>query len=727
MLTQNAQPPPESAAAHTPNDRGEWHSLEDHLRSTAELASGFAEKFGAGELGRLSGLLHDLGKADPAFQKYLREAYLAAKQGKRPAQTGPDHKVAGAWLCKAYFSADAPSFVILGHHGELPSRAEWQSALAVIIVPKAVKQLAMSLARGSCQSPGLERALSALCATPTELEMFLRMLFSCLVDADYLDTEAHFSPQDTSIRGPKADLRTMLRTLREDQDHLMEKAPVNRVNSIRREVYEQCLEAAQLPQGVFRLTVPTGGGKTRSSLAFALAHAVRHGLERVIYAIPYTSIIEQTADVFRGIFRDPFSVLEHHCLSREPGEVDGGSWFRLTAENWDAPLIVTTTVQLFESLFSNKPSRCRKVHRIARSVIILDEVQCLPVGLLQPILDVLRTMVEKYNVTVVLCTDTQPGLDVQSPYLKGFPNVTDIIGNPRRYFEELRRAEYRIEPSPLTWEQVADRMREHSHCLAVVNTRKDALNLLDALGDDSDFHLSTLLCGAHRRDVLREVKRRLENGERCRVVSTQVVEAGVDVDFPVVLRAIGPLDRIIQAAGRCNREGRLSSGVVYIFDPEEGCAPRGPYQTGMHEAAVLLREGINIHDPTDLERYFARLYQDVNTDAKRIQSLRESLDFPEVGRRFRMIEDDTVPVLVPYPDREGLFHEVVTAARESRMTRSLWRKAQSITVAVYRRDLDTYRHLVDELVPSQLYAWYGDYDPARGVGTFARDPSDLVV
>ncbi len=318
-----------------------------------------------------------------------------------------------------------------------------------------------------------------------------------------------------------------------------------------------------------------------------MPHAIHHYLDQVIVAIPYTSIIEQTADVYRGIFGEEDGlVLEHHSAvvvdDQENSPVTAQqAWPRLASQNWDAPVVVTTTVQLFESLFANRPGRCRKLHNLARSVIVLDEVQTLPPDLLEPILDVLRQLVAHYGTTVVLSTATQPALD-ESPYLHGLPNVQEIIPTPERYFQKMQRVHYEVPAASQrwTWLEVAERLRSERQALAIVNTKGDAMALLDALGNQAALHLSTLMCGAHRRATLEEVRRRLKEGDPCLLVSTQVVEAGVDLDFPVVLRAVGPLDRIVQAAGRCNREGRLEAGQVIVFNPTEGGVPRGAYRAG---------------------------------------------------------------------------------------------------------------------------------------------------
>ena len=566
--------------AHTPNPSGEWQGLEAHLEGVAEAAARFAEPFGASALAHRAGLLHDVGKYSDEFQAYLRECDRARRAGSAPPRKGIDHKSAGARLAREDRrggAGDLLAYALFGHHGGLPARAELQQALRAAVNQRSDRAIARALARmpALAAAPPEARAVPALsgAVTDTDVELFVRLLFSCLVDADFLDTEAHFRNVERAAPPSQIGLAKMRDRLMEDQQRLQAGAADSIVNRARRDIFAACLAAAQRAPGVFRLTAPTGGGKTRASLAFALEHATRHGLQRVIYAIPYTSIIDQTVGVFRQILGDDAPLLEHHSAIPEPpdGEdaaLEAERWRRLASENWDAPLVVTTTVQLFESLFARSPARCRKVHQLARSVLVLDEAQTLPLPLLAPILNVLKALAAHYGMTIVLCTATQPALEVDSPYLSGFSGVVDIVERPERHFQALRRVKYEVREEPLNWDQVAAELRDSEQCLAVVNTRKDALALLAALDDPEALHLSTLLCGAHRRVALEEVRRRLAAGEGCRLVSTQVIEAGVDVDFPLVLRAIGPFDRIIQAAGRCNREGKLAAGRVVVFFPE---------------------------------------------------------------------------------------------------------------------------------------------------------------
>jgi CRISPR-associated endonuclease/helicase Cas3 len=402
----------------------------------------------------------------------------------------------------------------------------------------------------------------------------------------------------------------------------------------------------------------------------------------------------------------------------------------LASENWDAPIVVTTTVQLFESLFANRPSPCRKLHNITQSVLILDEVQTLPTHLLTPILDVLQQLADHYGVTVVLCSATQPAL-TDGPYVKGLRAMREIVVNPSRYFDLLRRVEYEYhsEGERWTWERVAEEMRATSQSLAVVNTKRDAFALLDALQDPAAFHLSTQMCGIHRLETLREVRRRLEAGEACHLVSTQVVEAGVDLDFPLVLRAIGPLDRIIQAAGRCNREGKLEAGRVVIFDPAEGSSPPGIYRSGTETTASVLATGCNLHEPSTYETYFRRLFQVADLDSRQIQASRGRFDFPEVARYFRMIEDDSASAIVRPPEHVAEVERLLALIKgHGEAPRWAFRRLQPYLVSIRSRLIPTHESdgMLQEIAPG-LWEWLGGYDRVRGLVESAREPEDLVI
>ncbi len=723
--------------AHSENSAGRKHDLVAHLKAVGNLARRFAAKFAAGELAYWAGLLHDLGKFHPDFAHYLAN---------RERHRGPDHSSAG--MVHVAEISDWMAFVVGGHHSGLDSRCGVRTRLKDKWADPKVRQ-AIEIARGAIgairpegpardllppflQTPAQHRVQAA--ALQRSAEFFIRMLFSTLVDADFLDTEAHFSTERANQRGGRIPITELWERFRGNQDALMAKTGGN-LNQMRRAMYEQCLAAACKPQGFFRLTLPTGAGKSRSGMGFALSHAVHHGLERIIVAIPYTSIIEQTADVYRDIFGTNDTVLEHHSSvdSEHVGEAaitDREMWCRLAAENWDAPIIVTTTVQLFESLFANRTSRCRKLHNLARTVLIIDEVQTLPPRLLEPILDALRELVAHYGMTVVLATATQPALE-DSTYVHGLPAVEEIVSNPGDYFRQLHRVRYEVPAveQQWTWQEAADCIREEPQVLAIINTKHDAMSLLDALDDPSTLHLSTLMCGAHRRATLQEVRRRLQTGEACRLVSTQVVEAGVDLDFPVVLRAVGPLDRIVQAAGRCNREARLEAGRVVIFDPVEGGLPPGAYRTGFDTASAMLKAGCDLADPETYQTYFRRLFQAVELDAEGIQPLREQFDFPEIARRFRMIPDDGEPVVVPLPGHEKKVDELLRQVeRRDQNGRALIRRLQPYMVNVSSRLLPQYEgeSLVQRVAPG-LWRWSGRYDPIRGLVCEGQDPEQLVI
>jgi len=722
--------------AHSENGLGIKHDLVTHLERVAELASQFAGKFGAEEFGYWAGLWHDLGKFHPEFQ-----SYIASPKSRR----GPDHSSAGAVHAVAGFNLLA--FLVAGHHSGLPNKTDLKIRLEKKANAQEVAE-ALELARGALVRVSPDHPLpdslpAFLKQTPTtrsdgenlfrQTELFLRMVFSALVDADFLDTETHFDSERSRNRTGAPGLCELWDRFDADQAKLTGQKD-DSLNLIRHEIYQSCVTAAMADPGIFTLTVPTGGGKTRSAMAFGLRHALRHGLERVIVAIPYTSIIEQTAKVYRGIFGEDW-VLEHHSAVGFGAEsCDPVSrqdvWARLASENWDAPIVVTTTVQLFESLFANRTQRCRKLHNIAGSVLILDEVQTLPTHLLDPILDVLQELADHYRVTIVLCTATQPAL-TDGQYLRGLRNVREIIPNPSRYFSVLKRVryEYPTAGERWSWSRVAEEMEGNAQALAVLNTKKDAFALLDALNDPTVLHLSTQICGAHRMATLTEMRRRLAEGEPCRLVTTQVVEAGVDIDFPLVLRAIGPLDRIVQAAGRCNREGRLQQGRVVIFDPEEGSSPPGIYQTGLDTAISLLANQCDLHEPETYRKYFQLLFQAADLDSKGIQSSRRLLDYPTVANKFRMIDDDSEPAVVSWHGSRDEINRLLGLIRSGgEAPRWTFRRLQPYLVSIRSRLIPSYqqRGLLQEVAPG-LWEWLGGYDHVRGLVESGRDPETLVI
>ncbi|MGI9953349.1 CRISPR-associated helicase Cas3' [Moorellaceae bacterium AZ2] len=715
--------------AHTPNQQGQWHHLASHLTKVAELAAAFARPFGGEAHAAWAGLFHDLGKFNPAFQEYLQ----ARHKGKTHPQV--PHAIWGAaMLYQLLFKvAQNPelwkdvAIPVYGHHAGLPAAGRLGQDAEEFLQKNGSAMATMKKALASLSKPP---PLPPPSTEGTRRELFIRLLFSALVDADYLDTEEHFAPNPAAKRKGWPDLNQLWsRFVKEQEAFLAAREAKTLTDRVRIEVYEACLRAAEGAPGVWRLTVPTGGGKTRSGLAFALKHAVVHGKRRVIVAIPYTSIIEQTADVYRKILGDE-AVLEHHSQVAPPEneEQDPTAMrLRLAAENWDAPLIVTTTVQLFESLFTDSPTRARKLHNLAQSVILLDEVQALPPEILRPTLDVLKALVEDYGVTLVLSTATQPAFD-ETPYLREFfgMEVREIVPQYHDHFQQLKRVNYELRKEPLPWEDLAREIQDLRQVLVVLNSRLDALDLLKTLDDLPDvFHLSTLLCGAHRRKILAEVSQRLQEGKPVRLISTQVVEAGVDLDFPVVYRAVGPLDRVVQAAGRCNREGRLAAGLTIVFEPAGGRAPRGAYKAGLEKARLLLREhpAESLHDPDLYRQYFRRLFQDVDLDKKGIQEYRRALDYPEVARRYRLIEGETVSVVVPYGEAEKWLMEWLR-----RPGRAAWRRLQPYLVSIFQYEAAKFKgEGLLEPLGENLCRWTGRYDERLGLVGPVYDPSDLII
>jgi CRISPR-associated endonuclease/helicase Cas3 len=671
-------------------DKSDWQPLEDHLAGVARLAEEFSAVFCAGEWGKASGLLHDAGKATAAFQARL--------MGKTERV---DHSTFGAQLAKdnAGQLGLILSYVIAGHHGGLADGGEQETELHYRLkhgkVPQDAKVLPGIGMPGHLTLPfklAKDRA-------GFSLSLFTRMIFSCLVDADFLDTEAFCTPEKSLTRPEvaRADLFSDLqqkvgRCLAE----MAEQAENTEVNRIRQQVLAQCRGKAKLPQQFFSLTVPTGGGKTLSSLAFALEHAVAQGMRRIIYAIPFTSIIEQNAQVFEKILGKEY-VLEHHCNYKERDDPEEAPYDRrrgLASENWDAPVVVTTNVQFFESLFSNKTSRCRKLHNIARSVIILDEAQAIPTEYLEPCLAVLRELVEHYGCTVVLCTATQPALDDKNNLRMALPEVTEIIDDPTQLYKMLCRTDIEF-IGKLSDVELAARLQAEPQVLCILPTKPQTRAIFEQLVCvEGSFHLSTNMYPVHRRRVLIEIRARLKEGLPCRVISTSLVEAGVDLDFPVVYRAMAGLDSIAQAAGRCNREGKMTGrGKVFVFETEK--LPSMPWlKRCMSRATETLRALPNV-DPLGLEAmrlYFELLYDVQELDKKQIiphlNTLTKDLYFPfrQVAKDFRFIEDDTVGVIVPIePEAERLVLEL----RFKDFPRTTLRKLQQYSVAVRSRDFAT--------------------------------------
>lgn len=723
-------------------DKSDWQTLEKHLDEVAKLAEKFASSFGAGEWGRNAGLLHDAGKATSQFIKRLEGSSKRVNHstyGARHAQ----QSTGKLGLLLAY--------VIAGHHGGLPDGGAQETQLHFRLkhdkVPSDVKLLSMVEEPSQVQLPfKIARKSEEKFARQSagfSLAFFTRMIFSCLTDADFLDTESFCSPEkaeDRPVHGNDKILPQLQGLLDQHLTNLQQEAKTTTVNSIRKKVLSQCRSAATLPAGFFSLTVPTGGGKTLSSLSFALDHAVAHGLDRIIYAIPFTSIIEQNAQVFQAVLGRE-NVIEHHCNYKEKDKSEEDAYDRkrgLASENWDAPVVVTTNVQFFESLFAHKSTRCRKLHNIARSVIILDEAQAIPTDYLEPCLAALRELVEHYQCTVVLCTATQPALDDKSSLRMALPSVQEIIHKPNLLYQQLKRTEVSF-VGTLKDETLAQQLDREKQVLCIVSTKPQARAVFEQLSQQEGvFHLSTNMYPNHRREVLSTVRKRLKAGEVCRVVSTSLVEAGVDLDFPVVYRAMAGLDSIAQAAGRCNREGQLGQlGQVIVFEIEK--QPSIPWmKRSISRANETLRTLPNA-DPIGLDamRYYFELVYDIQElDKKEIMARLNRtlgtellLPFKEVAQQFKFIEDDSTGVIVAIEDDA---QKLVQQLRYTEHPRAVLRKLQQYTVSVRSRDFhELTKSGTLELIDGQfpLLSNQSAYDERVGLCVDVGevwDPNDLI-
>lgn len=687
--------------AHARQDSSEnWysHPLQKHLQKVAQLAKRFAGRYGS-LFAEYAGLLHDLGKFQEAFQKYIRNASGFEKENAHLEDVESTklrkipHSTAGAKYAVEHlnpFFGHLLAYLIAGHHagladwydkGSLKSRLQ-QADDELVASLSGLVESSLSEDFFPLSDDDLKRDFFAFWkewAKLEELHIWLRFLFSCLVDADFLDTEAFmngYADADTAqaagLRPKFPGLDELHRRYEQYMAQLHEKSDKDSfLNQERYAILQQSFSAAETDRTLFSLTVPTGGGKTLASLGFALKHALKFDKKRIIYAIPFTSIIEQNANVFRKALSDDV-VLEHHS-NLEVREDKETAKTRLATENWDAPLIVTTNVQLFESLFAAKTSRCRKIHNIADSVVILDEAQQLPRDFQKPITDMMRVLACDYGVTFVLCTATQPelGKNIDAfgrTILEGLPDVREIVADKITLSEKLRRVRIKMPPPNVetqSWQEIADEIAARPCVLAVVNTRKHAQKLFAALPSDGiKLHLSANMCATHRSEVIALVRRYLalyRAGSLHKplwLVSTQLIEAGVDLDFPCVYRAIAGLDSIAQAAGRCNREGKLSFGEVVVFRAEEG-APNGSLKQGQDITEEMLKAGL-LDDPLSpsvFAEYFRRFNGKGDVDKHDITRLLTAessnenplaIKFRTAAERFRLIDNQGVALIVPF-------------------------------------------------------------------------------
>lgn len=670
-----------SYLAHISKDKLREQTLLEHLTQTAELAGDFASAFGCREWGYGCGLLHDLGKYSAAFQKRLRGGPIT------------DHATAGAQEMYR-LQKHAIAYCVSGHHsgllngggssdigGEATLRGRMEKSLEPydafrqeIEIPSFPKPLLRQLGRGGFS-----------------LSFLIRMLFSCLVDADYLDTEAFMT--DCKVkRGGFDSIDLLFDRLYGHVESWLKTTETDTVNGRRTEILKACLEKGSYGQGVYQLTVPTGGGKTVSSLAFALKHAKEHGLSRIIYIIPYTSIIEQNAQVFRSILGDS-NILEDHCnvVYEDSEELRP---VQLAAENWDCPVVVTTNVQFFESLFSNRTSKCRKLHNLANSVIIFDEAQMLPTDYLKPCIQAISELVHNYHATAVLCTATQPSL---KPFFPSELPITELCPRVEEQYEFFRRTVIK-EEGELSEEELTARLNQHNQVLCILNNRKRVQQIYEGIkGSEGVFHLSTLMYPKHRKRILKEIRKRLKDGKTCKLVATSLVEAGVDFDFPAVYRELAGIDSVIQAAGRCNREGLRNptecETVVFTLSTKNGLSIPQALKLPREVAGQIAEHYEDIASLDAIADYFNKLYhfRGESLDAKNIIEQFEDgsrsrlFPFADVAKQFRLIETKTKTIFI---DKEPEAKLITERVWRGECSRQLLRDAGQYCINLYENDFD---------------------------------------
>lgn len=677
----------ETVISHIKGTPRHWtiQSNDNHQQGVALLASKFADSFGMSDWGKVLGLLHDIGKEKKAFQQHIKKESRYCPEAK--VEGDSSHAYVGGLIARTLFPQATPILpnIIMGHHRGLYDDGDWKELLkqdipVEVTIPRVEVELSMP------------RCVMAR----EDVHHLVRMLYSCLVDADYLDTEAFMAPEQAELRGAKATMSELCSRLENYLEQLNKGALDTEVNRIRRFVQQCCREKSDGPVDFYSLTVPTGGGKTLSSLLWALRHAVKNGLQRIIIAIPYTSIIVQTAATLKAIFGED-NVLEHHSNVEydDSGSNEITKQLQLATENWDYPIIVTTNVRFFESLFSNKPSQCRKLHNIAKSVVILDEVQTLPLEFLQPIINTFKSLKNVFGTSFLFTTASQPILDGtirgtnRLNQFEALPYIHEIIPAEAQLHDKLRRVVLDINNELQTYDEIARQIAQHDRVLCIVNTRKDAKELYERLPQEGlTLHLSRMMYPAHVRETIETIKTALQDDRQqiIRVVATQLIEAGVDIDFPVVYRQEAGLDSILQAAGRCNREGKPGICTTHVFSLRgEHQLPSG-YISQANNARLNMVGQFDWFAPATMRTYFAQLFARTQSfDKKQIGTLLykpNEMQFQEAAEQFRLIEDETTSIFIKCDHSNAFIEEL----RHKGPSYPVLKKLSQYAVSVRQKD-----------------------------------------
>lgn len=689
---------------------------EDHQRGVAELASKFAGEFGMGEQGKVLGLLHDKRKEKHFFQQHIiKESGLDSSI---QVEGDYSHAYVGALLAGRQYPmfASLLAYPIMGHHAGLYDYFDYDKVMEERDIPSDVNTIELKI-------PLSSKCLKSI--KPYECNHIIRMLFSCLVDADWLDTERFMNPEQAALRHGKKTLQELAPLLEAYLLNLQNKIKEDHkegliVNVVRKQVQEECRKKSICEPGFYSLTVPTGGGKTLSSLVWAINHAICHDKKRIIIAIPYTSIIVQTAQTLRTIFGAE-NVLEHHsnisyeslCDIEDKDENKLAQQMKLATENWDYPIIVTTNVQLFESMYSNNPTPCRKLHNLCNSVLILDEVQTLPTDFLQPIVNALKTYQRLFGMSVLFTTASQPVLEGKHQgtlpriTLDGIDKISEIIPVGFNLHDKLRRVNLHFDDNQSSYEEIAERIAQYDRVLCIVNSRRAAKEVFDRLpADDCNYHLSRLMCPLHIRETLSEIIKKLDDPQKpmVRVVSTQLIEAGIDIDFPIVFRQEIGLDSILQAAGRCNRNGINKQGDVTVFSLNEDFL--SSYMENSNNARKRLQKASDWFSPNTMKAYFLKLYKGYtktfdNINIKKKLESPQYYQFKTAGTDFKMIDEKTKSVVVNYGDAKSLVNQIKQFGAKYELVKALGQ----YTVNLSKHNYDMLYGAFDkgEKIPEGIY------------------------
>lgn len=688
--------------AKSKREDGTQESMLKHLKGVSEKAGEFGEQIGSKKIAELCGKLHDFGKYSKSFKGVL--------EGKC---THIDHAICGAAFLycllgnkKSLFCYRAAMEAINGHHDGLVGYDYLEIFLkesllsgdpvecnnrktAALAGQKQYQEATNAFLKdfpqflSEYQSIEKVQKLEEINGSIDEM-LYTRMLFSCLVDADYTISSGK-KPQEPLEFEPKQ----CLKVLDEYREELKKNAKgSSTVNALRDLLFERCGKAARLEEGLFTLTAPTGTGKTLALLNFALQHAEEFGKKRIILVLPFLALAEQSYEVYSNIIPE---ILQDHSQS----ELDDRQ--REFAERWESPFIITTSVKFFQALFAQKPTDCRKLHNIANSIILFDEAQSLPANLLAATLNAVNALCTQYHCTMVFSTATQP----EFKFIQGVSwEPIEIMPDYPMMYEKLKRTqvEWRIKKQ-IPLEAIAREMEEKENVCAIVNLRRHAVEVFKVLKSDSCnreelFFLTTDLCPKHRSEVIRTIKERQKAGLPCKVVSTQCIEAGVDLDFCVLYRALAPLEAIIQAAGRCNRSGKFRVGKVVVFEPEvEGSLypPDKWYQNAaIVVKEILSRENIEINDPECISNYYEILFREYAKDKEALTKAIKDRDYEETAREYRLIENQGKKVIVPFNEEMQLYKEIRKDLLSGYLTPELVKRSAEITVTTFEKDIEKY-------------------------------------